>query len=158
MTGWDKQEKLPSHSVLKKAGELGFGAIYCKKNYGGSDLSRIHASIIYEQLAAGCASSAAYMSIHNMCAWLIDKFGNHELKERYIPSLATFDTIAAFFLTEPISGDDPTAIQLTAKLDGDHYILNGTKLFVLGYDEAQLYIITARHENRTGADGIFCIA
>ncbi|MFH4974831.1 hypothetical protein AB6A40_001540 [Gnathostoma spinigerum] len=103
MDEWDTTETLP-RDVLEHAGELGFGAIYCSEEFGGSGLTRLHASLIYEQLAAGCTSTAAYMSIHNMVVWMIDKYGTKEQKEKYIPEMAAFKVLGSYCLTEPDSG------------------------------------------------------
>ncbi|KAK6052547.1 acyl-CoA dehydrogenase protein, partial [Cooperia oncophora] len=102
MAKWDKEEHFPVE-MMRHAGELGFGAIYCSDEFGGSGMSRLHASVIYEQLAAGCVSTAAYMSIHNMCAWMIDTYGSKELREKHIPSMATFENLSSYCLTEPDS-------------------------------------------------------
>lgn len=89
---------------MKKAGEIGFGAIYCSEKFGGTGLTRFDASLIFEQLSAGCSSTAAYMSIHNMCAWMIDAFGTDEHRKKYIPSMAAYDLLGSYCLTEPDSG------------------------------------------------------
>ncbi|ETN81751.1 acyl-CoA dehydrogenase protein [Necator americanus] len=102
MAKWDKEEHFPV-DVMRRAGELGFGAIYCKEDYGGCGLSRLHAAVIYEQLAIGCVSTAAYMSIHNMAAWMLDTWGSEALREKHIPPLATFEHLASYCLTEPNS-------------------------------------------------------
>ncbi|VDM48333.1 unnamed protein product [Toxocara canis] len=157
MATWDEQEKLPL-DVLEKAGELGFGAIYCDAKFGGSGLSRLDASIIYEQLAAGCTSTAAYMSIHNMCAWMIDTYGSDELRERYIPELAAFKCLASYCLTEPDSGSDAAALRTNARREGDYYVVNGSKAFISGSGDAKVYLVMMRHEGQPGPKGIFCLA
>jgi isobutyryl-CoA dehydrogenase len=96
--------------ALKTAGEIGFGAIYCNEKYGGTSLSRFEASLIFEQLAAGDTSTAAYISIHNMVAWMIDRYGSEELRAKYIPQMATFDCLGSYCLTEPDSGSDAAGI------------------------------------------------
>jgi isobutyryl-CoA dehydrogenase len=100
---WPFQEHLPL-DVLGKAGELGFGGVYCREDFGGSGLSRLDASIIFEALAEGCTSTAAYISIHNMCVWMLDTYGDDRLREKYLPNLCAFKSLASYCLTEPDSG------------------------------------------------------
>ncbi|KAE9412138.1 hypothetical protein Angca_009474, partial [Angiostrongylus cantonensis] len=131
MAAWDQEEIFP-REMLRNAGELGFGAIYCSEEFGGAGLSRLHASVVFEQLSAGCVSTAAYMSIHNMCAWMIDTYGSNELREKHIPSMATFETLSSYCLTEPDSGSDAASLRTTARLQGDYYVVNGSKAFISG--------------------------
>ena len=152
---WDANEIFPVE-VMRKAGELGFGAVYCKEDFGGTGLSRVDGTVIFEALSAGCTSTAAYMTIHNMCAWMIDTFGNDEQRDRWIPHLASFNKFAAYCLTEPDSGSDAAALAMSAKLDGDHYIMNGTKSFISGGGDADVYVIMCRTGNQ-GAKGISCM-
>lgn len=129
MQDWDKREEFPL-DTLKKAASLGLGGIYVKDEAkGGSMMSRLDASIIFEALAAGCTSTAAFLSIHNMCAWMLDSFGSEALKEQYLQKLTQIDLVASYCLTEPGSGSDSSALTTTAKLDqsSGHYVLNGTK-------------------------------
>uniref|UniRef100_A0A914VR89 Isobutyryl-CoA dehydrogenase, mitochondrial n=1 Tax=Plectus sambesii TaxID=2011161 RepID=A0A914VR89_9BILA len=156
MAEWDQKEHLP-RDVLEKAGEIGFGAIYCREDHGGSALSRVDASIIFEQLAAGCVSTAAYMSIHNMCAWMIDTYGTDEQRERYVPGMAAFKTLGSYCLTEPGSGSDAAALITTARKDGDHYVVNGSKAFISGSGDSGVYLVMLRQEKTSGPKGIFCL-
>lgn len=126
MQKWDQEETFPV-DVLKRLAGLGFGAIYAKEDHGGSGLSRLEASVIFEALSTGCVSTTAYLSIHNMVAWMIDEFGSEELRERFVPELASMQKFGSYCLTEPGSGSDAASLSTTAKRDGDHYILNGSK-------------------------------
>ena len=106
-------------------GSLGFSTIYCKPDFGGTGLSRLDASIIFEALSEGCVSTAAYISIHNMCAWMIDEFGNEAQKEKWIKQLASMEKLSSYCLTEPGNGSDAASLKTSAKRVGDHYVLNG---------------------------------
>uniref|UniRef100_A0A0N4ZXB5 Isobutyryl-CoA dehydrogenase, mitochondrial n=1 Tax=Parastrongyloides trichosuri TaxID=131310 RepID=A0A0N4ZXB5_PARTI len=143
--------------VLKEAGEIGFGAIYCNPEFGGTGLSRLDASVIFEQLAAGCSSTGAYMSIHNMCAWMIDSYGTKEQKEKYLENLASFKWLSSYCLTEPGSGSDAAALTTTARREGDYYIVNGSKAFISGSGVSKVYIVMMRHEGQPGPKGIFSL-
>ncbi|XGW09752.1 hypothetical protein V3C99_011767 [Haemonchus contortus] len=156
MAKWDREEYFPVET-LRHAGELGFGAIYCSDEFGGSGMSRLHASVIYEQLAAGCVSTAAYMSIHNMCAWMIDTYGSKELREKHIPTMATFENLSSYCLTEPDSGSDAASLRTTARREGDYYVVNGSKAFISGAGSSKIYVVMVRHEGQPGAKGIFCL-
>jgi isobutyryl-CoA dehydrogenase len=124
MREWDKHEIFPI-DVLKQAASLGFGAIYCSAEYGGTGLTRLDSSLIFESLSEGCVSTSAYISIHNMCGWMIDEFGTDEQKQHWIPKLANMDVLASYCLTEPSSGSDAASLKTTAVKQGDYYILNG---------------------------------
>ncbi|KAK6736908.1 hypothetical protein RB195_019541 [Necator americanus] len=156
MAKWDKEEHFPV-DVMRHAGELGFGAIYCKEDYGGCGLSRLHAAVIYEQLAIGCVSTAAYMSIHNMAAWMLDTWGSEALREKHIPPLATFEHLASYCLTEPNSGSDAASIRTCARREGDYYVVNGSKAFISGAGSSDVYVVMLRHDGQPGAKGIFCL-
>ncbi|CAJ0605639.1 unnamed protein product [Cylicocyclus nassatus] len=156
MAKWDKEEYFPVE-MMRHAGELGFGAIYCKEDYGGCGMTRLHASVIFEQLAAGCVSTAAYMSIHNMCAWMIDTYGPKEMREKYIPSMAAFETLSSYCLTEPNSGSDAASLSTIARREGDYYVVNGSKAFISGAGSSKIYVVMVRHEGQSGAKGIFCL-
>ncbi|PAV90407.1 hypothetical protein WR25_17048 [Diploscapter pachys] len=156
MEKWDKEEHLPV-DVIRKAGEIGFGAIYCSEKYGGSALTRLHSSVIFEQLAAGCASTAAYISIHNMCCWMIDQYGSEELKAKHLPQLTSCEELSSYCLTEPDSGSDAASLRTTAKKQGDYYIVNGSKAFISGAGTSKKYVVMVRHEGQPGAKGIFCL-
>jgi isobutyryl-CoA dehydrogenase len=143
MAEWDRNEIFPV-DVLKNAAELGFAAIYCKSQYGGTGLSRLDASIIFEALSQGCVSTTAYMSIHNMCAWMIDEYGNDDQRAHWIPKLASMQSLASYCLTEPGAGSDASSLKTTARLDGNHYVLNGTKSFISGAGASDVYLIMCR--------------
>ncbi|WP_285018013.1 acyl-CoA dehydrogenase family protein [Novosphingobium sp. fls2-241-R2A-195] len=151
---WDEKHHYPV-DVWKAAGELGFGAIYVSEESGGIGLGRLDAALIMEAMSYGCPATSAYISIHNMGAWMIDKFGDQQLKDRYLPDLVSMEKIASYCLTEPGSGSDAAALKTTARLDGDHYVLNGTKQFISGGGVNDVYVVMARtgeHKSR----GISC--
>ncbi|KAG2470109.1 ACAD8 protein, partial [Polypterus senegalus] len=127
MAEWDQKEIFPV-DTMRKAAQLGFGGIYVKPDVGGSGLSRLDTSIIFEALSTGCVSTTAYMSIHNMCAWMIDAFGKEKQRQTFCPPLCSMDKFASYCLTEPGSGSDAASLLTTAKRRGDHYILNGSKV------------------------------
>ncbi|MEO5597032.1 MAG: acyl-CoA dehydrogenase family protein [Novosphingobium sp.] len=145
---WDEDHHYPV-DVWKAAGELGFGAIYVAEENGGIGLGRLEAALIMEAMAYGCPATSAYISIHNMAAWMIDCFASPELKAQYLPQLVGMDKIASYCLTEPGSGSDAAALKTTAKLDGGDYVLNGTKQFISGSGVNDIYVVMAR----TGQDG-----
>ncbi|WP_395395468.1 acyl-CoA dehydrogenase family protein [Novosphingobium sp. BL-8A] len=151
---WDEKHHYPV-DVWKAAGELGFGAIYVSEENGGIGLGRLDAALIMEAMSYGCAATSAYISIHNMVAWMIDKFGDQQLKDRYLPDLVTMEKIGSYCLTEPGSGSDAAALKTTARLDGDAYVLNGTKQFISGGGVNDVYVVMARtgeHKSR----GVSC--
>ncbi|MDP7392035.1 MAG: acyl-CoA dehydrogenase family protein, partial [Alphaproteobacteria bacterium] len=153
---WDKNSIFPVEE-LRQAAALGFAGIYCGEAHGGSDLRRQDATVIFEELAAGCTSTSAYISIHNMASWMIDCFGNDEQRARFLPKLMTMEHFASYCLTEPGSGSDAAALKTTAKRDGDQYVLNGSKAFISGGSTSDVYVTMVR----TGDDsprGISCIA
>jgi len=152
---WDEKHIFP-RDTIKAAAELGFGAIYVSEASGGIGLGRLEAALIMEAMAYGCPSTSAFISIHNMASWMIDCFGSAELKARYLPSLVTMDTIASYCLTEPSSGSDAAALKTTARRDGDHYILNGTKQFISGGGASDIYVTMVRTGD-DGARGISCL-
>ena len=145
---WDAEKHFPV-DVLRKAAELGFAGLYVQEDVGGSALSRLDASIVFEQLSYGDVSTAAFISIHNMASWMIDRFGSDELRRRYLPRLTTMELIASYCLTEPGSGSDAAALATTAKKDGDHYVLNGSKAFISGAGTSDIYVVMVR----TGGPG-----
>ena len=151
---WDEEHHYPV-DVWKAAGELGFGAIYVGEESGGTGLGRIEAALIMEAMAYGCAATSAYISIHNMAAWMLDTFASPELKAAYLPSLVSMEKIASYCLTEPGSGSDAAALRTTAKRDGDHYVLDGTKQFISGGGVNDIYIVMAR-TGQDGPKGISC--
>ena len=152
---WDEDHHYPVE-VWKAAGELGFGAIYVAEENGGIGLGRLEAALIMEAMAYGCPATSAYISIHNMATWMIERFGGDEIKARYLPSLVTMETIASYCLTEPGSGSDAAALKTTARLDGDHYVVNGTKQFISGAGYNDIYVCMVR-TNDNGAKGISCL-
>ena len=146
--GWDETKHFPV-DVMKHAAEMGFCGIYTGEEHGGMALGRVEAAVIFEELSRGDVSTAAFISIHNMATWMIDKFGSDDLRARYVPSLVSMEKIASYCLTEPGSGSDAAALRTTAKLDGDHYVLNGSQAFISGAGTSDVYVVMAR----TGADG-----
>jgi alkylation response protein AidB-like acyl-CoA dehydrogenase len=145
---WDKSHHFPVDE-LREAAELGMAAIYCGEDAGGSGLRRIDAVRIFEQLAAADPTVAAFLSIHNMCAWMVDTYGTHEQRKSWVPKLASMESIASYCLTEPGAGSDAGALRTKAVRDGDHYVLDGVKQFISGAGESDVYIVMAR----TGGDG-----
>ncbi|MCW5723503.1 MAG: isobutyryl-CoA dehydrogenase [Maricaulaceae bacterium] len=145
---WDETKHFPV-DVLREAAQMGFAGIYTGPEHGGSGMTRLDAAIIFEELARGCVSTAAYISIHNMCAWMIDTWGSDEQKARFIPPLMTMQTLASYCLTEPGSGSDAAALRTKAVKDGDDYVLNGSKAFISGAGVSDVYIVMAR----TGGEG-----
>jgi alkylation response protein AidB-like acyl-CoA dehydrogenase len=153
---WDERETFPVET-LRKAAALGFGGIYVKDDVGGSALSRLDATIIFEELAQGCTSTAAYISIHNMNAWMIDAFGSDAQRRRFLPKLCTMERFSSYCLTEPGSGSDAASLKTRAVRDGDHYVLNGSKAFISGGGMSDLYVCMVRTGDE-GANGISCLA
>lgn len=152
---WDETHHFPV-DVIKQTGELGFGAIYVSEESGGIALGRLEAALIMEAMAYGCPTTSAFISIHNMAAWMIDTFGGRELKDRYLPDLVTMEKLASYALTEPASGSDAAALKTSARRDGDHYVLNGTKQFISGGGVNDIYVVmvrTGEHKTR----GISCL-
>ncbi|HET6468684.1 MAG TPA: acyl-CoA dehydrogenase family protein [Geminicoccaceae bacterium] len=149
---WDASGTFPV-PTLRAAAALGMAAIYVREASGGSGLSRLDAALVFEELAAGCVSTAAYLSIHNMVAWMIDAFGDDGQRRRWLPGLATMDRLASYCLTEPGSGSDAAALATTARRDGEHYVLNGSKAFISGAGTSDLYLCMVR-TGGAGAGGI----
>ncbi|NML76492.1 acyl-CoA dehydrogenase [Rhizobium sp. S-51] len=145
---WDQNKHFPV-DTLKKAGSLGLGAICVADDVGGSGLGRLDTALIIEALATGCPTVAAYISIHNMCATMIDRYGTPEQREAHLPALATMDALASYCLTEPGCGSDAAALKTRAVRDGDDYVLTGQKQFISGAGASALYLVMAR----TGEDG-----
>ncbi len=152
---WDETPHFPV-DVLRAAAALGFASIYIKGDVGGSELSRLDAAIIFEELSAGCTSTAAFISIHNMASWMIDRFGGEEQRRRFLPKLVTMEKIASYCLTEPGSGSDAAALKTRASRDGDHYVLNGSKAFISGAGTSDLYVCMVR-TGEDGPKGISCL-
>ena len=149
---WDEKKHFPV-DVMREAAALGMGAIYVRDDVGGSAMSRLDAAIIFEALATGCPTVAAYMSIHNMSAWMIDRYGSDEQRRRYLPRLAAMDDLASYCLTEPGAGSDAAALKTRAVLDGDHYVVNGVKQFISGAGVSDIYVTMVR-TGEGGASGI----
>ena len=152
---WDEKHIFP-RDTIKASADLGFGAIYVSEESGGIGLGRLEAALIMEAMAYGCPSTSAFISIHNMASWMIDRFGSHAVKAKYLPSLITMDTIASYCLTEPGSGSDAAALKTTARHDGDDYVLNGTKQFISGAGENDIYVTMVR-TGEDGPKGISCL-
>jgi len=149
---WDEAHELPLE-VLRQAGELGLGGIYASEQRGGSGLSRADAALIFEELARGDVTTAAWISIHNMAVWMIDAFGTPEVADAWVPRLATLEEIAAYCITEPDAGSDAAALTTTAIRDGADYVLTGVKQFISGAGVASAYVVMARTGGQ-GAQGI----
>ena len=145
---WDRDEIFPVEA-LRKAAALGFGGIYVRDDVGGSALSRLDAAIIFEELATGCTSTAAYISIHNMAAWMIDRFGSDAQRQAFLPRLMTMEHFASYCLTEPGAGSDAGALRTRAERDGEDYVLNGSKAFISGGGASDVYVVMCR----TGEEG-----
>ena len=145
---WDKRKHFPA-DVIRETGPLGLGGIYVRDDVGGSALGRLDAVLVFEALAKACPAFSAFVSIHNMAASMIDRFGSEEQRQRFLPSLTSMDWLAGYCLTEPGSGSDAAALKTRAVRDGDHYVLNGAKQFISGAGDSDLYVVMAR----TGDDG-----
>ena len=153
---WDQKEIFPVET-LKRAADLGMAAIYVDDLYGGSGLSRLHAAIIFEELSRGCVSTAAYISIHNMVTWMIDKHGSDDLRKRFVPKLSTMQKMSSYCLTEPGSGSDAVALKTKATKRGNsHYLLNGTKSFISGGPTSDVFAVMCR-TGEEGAGGVSCL-
>ncbi len=144
------EEEGLDRGVLQELAQLGFAGIYVGEEHGGSGLTRHDAALIFEELSRGCVATAAFLSIHNMCAWMIDSFGNDEQRAQWLPQLTTMEKIASYCLTEPGSGSDAAALRTTAKPDGNaFYVINGSKAFISGAGFSDLYVLMCR----TGEEG-----
>ncbi|MGL4406442.1 MAG: acyl-CoA dehydrogenase family protein [Notoacmeibacter sp.] len=145
---WDLEKHFPN-STMRSLGGLGFGAMVVREENGGTGLTRLDSVLVYEELAKACPSFSAFLSIHNMIAWMVDRFGNAEQTARFLPKLITMEALGSYCLTEPGSGSDAAALKTRAVKNGRHYVLNGTKQFISGAGDSDLYIVMAR----TGGDG-----
>lgn len=144
------EEEGLDRGVLRELAELGFAGIYVREDVGGSGLTRLDAALIFEELSRGCIATAAFVSIHNMCAWMIDAFASDEQRRHWLPKLVSMEKIASYCLTEPGAGSDAAALRTTAKADGNaHYVVNGSKAFISGAGFSDLYVLMCR----TGEDG-----
>jgi len=153
---WDQKEIFPLET-LKRAADLGMAAIYVNDLYGGSGLTRLDAAIIFEELSRGCVSTAAYISIHNMVTWMIDKHGTDDLRKKFVPNLSTMQKMSSYCLTEPGSGSDAVALKTKATKKGNsHYLLNGTKSFISGGPTSDVFAVMCR-TGEEGAGGVSCL-
>ncbi len=152
---WDEECIFPVET-LRRAAALGFGGIYLADDVGGSGLGRLDATVIFEELAAGCTSTAAYISIHNMAAWMIDAHGGAAQRKRWLPELSAMRSFASYCLTEPGAGSDAASLQTRAVRDGDDYVVNGAKAFISGAGVSDVYVTMVR-TGGAGADGISCL-
>jgi alkylation response protein AidB-like acyl-CoA dehydrogenase len=152
----DEKEIFPV-DALRAAAALGFAGIYVRDDVGGSGLNRLDAALIFEELAQGCTSTAAYLSIHNMVAWMIDRFGGDPQRQRFLPKLCTMEHFGSYCLTEPGAGSDAASLTTKARRDGDHYVLDGAKAFISGGGRSDLYLVMCR-TGEAGPRGISCIA
>ena len=149
---WD-EEKFLDRTVFAKAAELGFMGMYSGEEHGGTGLSRLDSAIVFEQLAAGDVSHTAMMTIHNMATWMVDRYADEALREKYVPRLTAGELIASYCLTEPGAGSDAASLTTKAVKNGDDYILNGTKTFISGAGWSDIYIVMARTSDN-GAKGV----
>ncbi|KAK5669821.1 hypothetical protein BDV3_003935 [Batrachochytrium dendrobatidis] len=154
MSHWDENEIFP-RDTLKKAANLGFSMVYCKDDFGGTGLKTLDSVVIFEALGTGCVSTSTYLTLHNTCSWIIDTYGSQALREKYLPVMAPMDQFGSYCLTEPNSGSDAASLLTTAVKKGDSYILNGTKAFISGAGESEIYVILAR-TGGPGPKGISC--
>ncbi len=152
---WDENETFPVDE-LREAAALGFGGIYVKDDVGGTELSRLDGTIIFEELAQGCTSTAAYISIHNMVAWMIDVYGSAAQRTALLPRLCSMEHFGSYCLTEPDSGSDAASLKTRAERDGGHYVLNGTKAFISGGGVSDVYACMVR-TGGSGPKGISCL-
>ncbi len=153
---WDEGAIFPIDALRRAAG-LGFAGIYVREEVGGTALGRLDGTLIFEELAQGCTSTAAYISIHNMVAWMIDRFGDDALRRRLLPRLCSMEDFASYCLTEPDAGSDAASLATRAVRDGENYVLNGTKAFISGGGVSDIYLVMVR-TGEAGPPGISCIA
>ena len=145
---WDEKHIFP-RDTIRAAAELGFGAIYVSEDSGGIGLGRLEAALIMEAMAYGCPSTSAFISIHNMASWMIDRFGSAAVKQKYLPAMVTMEHMGSYCLTEPGSGSDAAALKTRAVKDGDTYVVSGSKAFISGGGENEIYVTMVR----TGQEG-----
>lgn len=149
---WDEEKYFPVEA-MRAAAALGMGGVYINDDVGGSALTRFDAALIFEALATGCPTTSAFISIHNMSAWMIDHFGSDAQRKKWLPKICTMETLASYCLTEPGAGSDAAALSTRAVRDGDHYVLNGQKQFISGAGGSGLYVVMVRTGDN-GAGGI----
>jgi alkylation response protein AidB-like acyl-CoA dehydrogenase len=152
---WDEKHIFPK-DVIRQAAELGFGAIYVSEESGGTGLGRLEAALIMEALAYGDPSTSAFISIHNMAAWMIDRFGSSGVKAKYLPRMTGMEWMGSYCLTEPGSGSDAAALKTRAVKEGDHYVVSGSKAFISGGGENEVYVTMVR-TGEEGPKGISCL-
>ncbi|GAC1575059.1 MAG: acyl-CoA dehydrogenase family protein [Sphingomicrobium sp.] len=152
---WDEKHIFP-RDTIRAAAELGFASIYVSEESGGIGLGRLEAALIMEAMAYGCPSTSAFISIHNMAAWMIDRFGSAEVKASYLPSMVTMERFGSYCLTEPGSGSDAAALKTRGVRDGDDYVVSGSKAFISGGGENELYVTMVR-TGEDGPKGISCL-
>ncbi|UZW55907.1 acyl-CoA dehydrogenase family protein [Sphingobium sp. JS3065] len=152
---WDEKHIFP-RDTIRAAAELGFGSIYVSEESGGIGLGRLEAALIMEAMAYGCPSTSAFISIHNMAAWMIDRFGGKAVKDKYLPSMVPMERIGSYCLTEAGSGSDAAALKTRAVKDGDHYVVTGSKQFISGGGENEIYVVMVRTGDE-GPKGISCL-
>ncbi|MFT4097679.1 MAG: isobutyryl-CoA dehydrogenase [Rhodoblastus sp.] len=153
---WDENKHFPV-DTLREAAALGMGGVYIRDDVGGSGLGRLDAALIFEALATGCPTIAAYISIHNMCAWMIDSFGSDEQRHKWLPDLCTMEKLASYCLTEPGAGSDAAALRTRAERDGDHYVLTGQKQFISGAGNPHDFYVVMARTSDDGARGVSTI-
>ena len=153
--GWDEQHTFP-RDTIRAAAELGFGSIYVSEESGGIGLGRLEAALIMEAMAYGCPSTSAFISIHNMAAWMIDRFGSQGVKDKFLPRLIGMENFASYCLTEPSSGSDAAALKTKAVKDGGDWLVTGTKQFISGGGENEVYVTMVR-TGEDGPKGISCL-
>ncbi|QJB68998.1 acyl-CoA dehydrogenase family protein [Parasphingorhabdus halotolerans] len=152
---WDEDHIFP-RDVIKQSADLGFGGIYVSEESGGIGLGRLESAIIMEAMAYGCPSTSAFISIHNMAAWMIDTFGSQPVKDKYLTDLVSMEKIASYCLTEAGAGSDAASLKTKAVRDGDHYVVNGSKQFISGGGENEIYVTMTRTSD-DGAKGVTCL-
>ncbi|WP_033074468.1 acyl-CoA dehydrogenase family protein [Sphingopyxis sp. MWB1] len=152
---WDEKAHFP-RDVIKAAAELGFASIYVSEESGGIGLGRLESALIMEAMAYGCPATSSFISIHNMASWMIDAFGSADVKAKFLPDLVTMDKMASYCLTEPGSGSDAAALKTSARREGDHYVVNGTKQFISGAGVNDIYVTMVRTGD-PGPKGISCL-
>jgi len=152
---WDEKHIFPRETI-RAAAELGFGSIYVSEASGGIGLGRLEAALIMEAMAYGCPSTSAFISIHNMASWMIDRFGSQPVKDKYLPAMVTMARMGSYCLTEAGSGSDAAALKTQAVREGDHYVVTGSKQFISGGGENDIYVVMVR-TGEDGPKGISCL-
>ncbi|MBB3188984.1 acyl-CoA dehydrogenase family protein [Halomonas cerina] len=154
---WDARSHFPL-DVIRRAGEAGFLGIYTPEEHGGLGLSRLEASLIFEQLAQGCISTTAYLTIHNMVTWMIASWGDDALREAWVPAMVAGEALGSYCLTEPGAGSDAANLRTKAVKEGDHYVISGSKMFISGAGATEVLVVMARTgEPDSGAGGVSAI-